>query len=247
MEQQSSVAATSKYLKPINDTIAQLEQFLRDKEFFRLPRNDLILVLHNIQKVLLIIEPKFAEISQIDDKKRDLLAQHNSSGDAQGCFIGVFSLVVAIAAGVKLESGIMGVIAFFATSFITTIIAEESDDFHNREIVPLDNRKAELNREINNIMASDYVGWLLSNTLSTEYMNSYAVGMFVKYLQAGRADNLKEAMNLYEEERHRGRMETMQQTNVFAAQAAAFNSFQTSMRSKDIAGDVRKIRQRFDR
>ena len=247
MGQQSSVAETSKYLKPINDTIAHLESFLRDKDFFRLPRNDLILVLHNIQKVLLIIEPRFAEISQIDDKKRDLEAKHNSSGDTQGCFVGVFSLVVAIAAGVKLESGIMGIIAFFVTSFVITIVAAESDDFYSREIVPLDNRKAELNREIDNIMASDCVGWLLSNTLSTEYMNSYAIGMFIKYLDAGRADNLKESMNLYEEERHRGRMESMQQANVFAAQAAVFNSFQTSMRSRDIAGDVRKIRQRFDR
>ena len=92
-------------------------------------------------------------------------------------------------------------------------------------------------------MSSAGVGWLLSNTLSADYMNSHAVGMFAKYLDAGRADSLKEAINLYEEEQHRGRMESMQQANVFAAQAAAFHSFQTSMRSGDIARDVKKIKQ----
>ena len=65
-------------------------------------------------------------------------------------------------------------------------------------------------------MTSDYVGWLLSSTLSTEYMNSYPVGMFAKYLQAGRADNLQGVINL------------------------------TSKRSGDIAVDVRKIRHFAD-
>ena len=246
MAHQSSLAAISNYLSGIENTIAQLEQFLRDKEFFKLPRNELILALQYIQKVMLIIEPRFAEINQIDDTKRNLEANHSSSGGANGCFIGVFSLLVAIAGGVK-TNALFGIIVFFATLFITTIVAGSTDDFHSREIVPLDNRKAEINREINNIMASDYVGWLLRNTLTPEYMNTHALGMFTKYLQAGRADNLKEAINLYEEERHRGRMESMQQANVFAAQAAAFHSFQTSMWSSEIAGDVRKIRQRFDR
>ena len=40
-----------------------------------------------------------------------------------------------------------------------------------------------------------------------DYMDFPIIEQFIKYLQAGRADNLKEAINLFEEEQHRGRVE----------------------------------------
>lgn len=46
-----------------------------------------------------------------------------------------------------------------------------------------------------------------------------AIENFIKYLQAGRADNLKEAINLYEEELHRGRVEKIQRATLETTKA----------------------------
>jgi hypothetical protein len=65
---------------------------------------------------------------------------------------------------------------------------------------------------------SPEVDWAL-NALSEEYMDYSAIENFIKYLQAGRADNLKEAINLYEEELHRGRVENIQRATLETTRA----------------------------
>lgn len=61
----------------------------------------------------------------------------------------------------------------------------------------------------------------IQNILPEQYLNpaDQSVKYLLNYLQTGRADTLKEAMNLYEEEKHRINMENMQNEALKQAQA----------------------------
>ncbi|WP_034444865.1 hypothetical protein [Butyrivibrio sp. AE2032] len=72
----------------------------------------------------------------------------------------------------------------------------------------------------------------ISDYVPTNYQNSFAVSSFCSYLQNGRASNLKEAINLYEEELHRYRMEQMQ------SQILQQQKYQTSLAAVSAAANV---------
>ena len=61
----------------------------------------------------------------------------------------------------------------------------------------------------------------IQNILPEQYLNpaDQSVKYILNYLQTGRADTLKEAMNLFEEEKHRINMENMQNEALKQAQA----------------------------
>ncbi|RIM70851.1 hypothetical protein BU594_10090, partial [Staphylococcus arlettae] len=74
---------------------------------------------------------------------------------------------------------------------------------------------------------------------SSEYQripNSYShlnalVNLFI-YLRDGRADNLKEAINLYETEQHRARMEQNQQVMISNTEQAAIDAYAARQNSE---------------
>ena len=73
--------------------------------------------------------------------------------------------------------------------------------------------------EIQGYVMQPEISWAL-NALSEDYMDYAIIEQLVKYLQAGRADNLKEAINLFEEELHRGRLENIQREMLETTQAS---------------------------
>ena len=73
--------------------------------------------------------------------------------------------------------------------------------------------------EIQGYVMQPEVSWAL-NALSEDYMDYAIIEQLVKYLQGGRADNLKEAINLFEEELHRGRLENIQREMLETTQAS---------------------------
>lgn len=73
--------------------------------------------------------------------------------------------------------------------------------------------------EIQGYVMLPEVSWAL-NALSEDYMDYSIIEQLVKYLQGGRADNLKEAINLFEEELHRGRLENIQKKMLETTQAS---------------------------
>ena len=88
----------------------------------------------------------------------------------------------------------------------------------------------------------------LNNYVPRNYWYSNAIVSFVDYMQNGRASNLKEAVNLFEEELHRMRMENMQaelvkqsryQTSLAAISAVA--NVSTAMSASSAASSLRSM------
>lgn len=81
----------------------------------------------------------------------------------------------------------------------------------DEEIASLESRIKAYDSELNTLVNSA-IKTGISNILPEQYLNpdEQAVNYILTYLQSGRADSLKEAMNLFEEEKHRLNMERMQ-------------------------------------
>ena len=72
-------------------------------------------------------------------------------------------------------------------------------------------------------------------------MDYSVLEQFIRYLQAGRAYNLKEATNLYEEEQHRGRLETIQKATLEATTNIADSSERTAQTAKENSETLQDI------
>ncbi len=117
----------------------------------------------------------------------------------------------------------------FASTKPDPAYAEEAKQYHLEHVWPLEKQRREIKSEFQAQVNWDEVNWA-SNALSEEYVDYSILSSFISYLQSGRADNLKEAINLYEEEQHRNRMENMQRATLDAAERTA-NSAESAAKS----------------
>ena len=74
-----------------------------------------------------------------------------------------------------------------------------------------------------------------------DYCYSYAVGKFISYLQNLRADSLKEAVNLFEDEEYKNRMMAEQRRQTEYAKISAAANLQTAYNTGVIANYSRQI------
>ena len=201
-----------------------------------LNRNDLIKRLYEIIKILDVLKQKIAvaqatedEIKKLEEKgKAEAEVMPNSWNKpiAVSSVISAGFLYLLICIGDGSFDGwflgtlIWSVILFFFIRFLASNViypikcSQEVDAkyqvFANEHIAP---KQALLNQQlqdINEYLNTDACQWA-GNALPEKYFPYPAIQTIIQYLQSCRADTLKEAINLYEEELHRMKMEDMQQ------------------------------------
>lgn len=117
-------------------------------------------------------------------------------------------------------------------------IKKAQNDFEKDHIAPLKSKLNSQKKEIEDFLITDRVQWV-GRTITRPYLHPDIIQSVIDYVRSGRADTLKEALNLYEEEAHRNRMEAMQQQVVnTTAQTASAITKQSSLIS-DLQQDVR--------
>lgn len=105
-----------------------------------------------------------------------------------------------------------------------------ADEYRMQNLPPLEEQLKVLKDRRDKYYHSGEVQWM-EQSLNAKYVKPDVIKMLAEYVDSGRADNLKEALNLYEEVAHRERMETMQSSILDAAQASAENSAVTAQAS----------------
>ena len=105
-----------------------------------------------------------------------------------------------------------------------------ADEYRMQNIPPLEEELEALKEKRDKYNCSGEMKWMVQ-ALNEKYLQPDVIKMLADYVDTGRADNLKEALNLYEEVAHRERMETMQSSILDAAQASAENSAVTAQAS----------------
>lgn len=130
------------------------------------------------------------------------------------CIVALLFLIAAIIAGEK-HAAIIALIAFFialAVSIVLFSIANRIDKKHKNEYETIILPK--INMSLHNIESLEKDletfktehGYVL-DFLPETYRNAPAVSFMFLVISNGRADTLKEAMNLYEEQLHRWKLE----------------------------------------
>lgn len=91
------------------------------------------------------------------------------------------------------------------------VVKKNRNNRLDEEILSLEKSLEKYEAEFRNLV-NDAKKTGIFNILPAEYLDpdDRAVSYILSYLQSGRADSLKEAMNLFEEEKHRLNMERMQ-------------------------------------
>ena len=97
---------------------------------------------------------------------------------------------------------------------------EKKIDYQNQHIKPLELNLNECNNELEMIFNEENTLWAIE-ALQEKYFDINAVTSFLTYLIHRRADCYKEAINLYEEELHRFKMEDLQQQILYNAEKTA--------------------------
>ena len=126
----------------------------------------------------------------------------------------------------KLSGGqIIGVIAgcffYIAPGIIYYFYAQNSNKKQNELLekdiqLLMDQRNAITDDLTNQIQTIQQTG--IQTILPEQYLDATALDYIYGYLIGGRADNIKEALNLFEEEKHRLNMENMQYESLKQAQ-----------------------------
>jgi len=189
--------------------------------------------IQEIQIELTNIIEELKRVEEYHNRRQMLQKQLNrleKSGDSNFIFlecgisffvgIGLISLI-GFAGGITIGGIILGTLHF--------CVRDSLKNDKNKQISDL---QAELHtvRQVHAESVQKVVP-VLQRNLPREYWYSIALTSITGYLRTGRASNMKEALNLYEEEMHRLRMENMQEQSLRLNQQTATYSAITAANS----------------
>ena len=209
--------------------------------FSKVEREETIVALKEIKKLYELIYEKAYEIAKlkqcIETEKEAAANAYGFSGTAV-TMIFVVTMVAFIwrwICGSFLSALVVGVIAFigvlFVASFFDSIFNSEEhekakSEYEKYNVTPLQNFLKSNEDAYDKVFKSESFIWAI-NAIGKEYFNMDTIDCFIEYLHKQRADSLKEAKNLFEEEMHRARMEQAQQEMLESArntERAALNT-----------------------
>lgn len=199
-------------------------------------REETLNLLAEVKQIISALEEYTEKIEAIDlklsenEKKANELRNHVSGG--------TYALICLISFGIAIVGAcflsIFGFIIFGVIGFaiVCTIMSEDylkkhkaendaaADEFLRNNSDPLLPQRDELHSELENLKESGSLDWAL-DIVGEEMFSSSAVEEVYGLIKGRRADNLKEALNLYDSTKYRERMEAMQSAIKDASEIAA--------------------------
>ena len=209
-----------------------------------LSKNDLISALEEMLTILSRVWERLPEHSELLTQLKKEKEKLEKIPDSYPFWITLVSVLLGIALSVpisfKLEAStgvhsLAGAVAiFFASffvirSFLKGFASQEKKDkmrnwYFNKYVAPLVEKSNTFKQELEELGGEDFKR--AKSLLPEQYTNRKAIKSFISYLKTGRADSLKEAINLYEEEERNERLLEVQQ---FAAYASARSAMEANV------------------
>lgn len=221
------------------------------KDISIMKRDELIAVLTNIQRKLIHIGELIKKRSEISDEiaKEEEKAEkvYNALSPIMEVFFWVILTVWAIVLFCMGDFSLLGNLFFIVLGgiFLKLVLGfpdelifnktknAKKKAYRKRHIKPLKISLKECNKKLETIFNEESTIWAI-DALQEKYFDINAVTSILAYLVHRRADNYKEALNLYEEELHRYRMEELQQQILYNAEKTAQITEQNAERLKNV-------------
>ncbi len=199
------------------------------KDISQMDRGELLNILTDIQQRLINIGEKIKDISDTEqmilkeekeaDKVFDALSPKMSN-------IALFSVIGLVVWGFTWanQNKIFGALFFaiaggwflsYIYGFIDLLLfsdvkIKKKSEYQNQHVKPLQEKLNKNKDDLEEILNDVDTVWAM-DALQEKYFDINAVNCFLNYITYRRADSYKEAVNLYEEEIHRFKMEELQQ------------------------------------
>ena len=230
--------------KPAAETPSSIQY----PDLMSLNRSDLISNLNKIVRILDVLQAKIDaakatenEVSELEKKGRaEAKCLPNKWKIGIGIAAGLIFFICVADDGSFIGSIILAVIMYFFLKILiisplyAKVICDKEVEakyqvFAQEYIAPKRALLEKQLQEINDYLNTEECQWA-GNALPKKYFTYPTIQAIIQYLQSCRAETLKEALNLYEEEIHRQKMEDMQQQIVQStAQTAGEVNRQTSL------------------
>ena len=227
-----------------------------------LDKESLLNILTKIQNILLPIWKMYSEIEDIDRKIQNDIDLSNSirntgADNSAGVFLGFIGIGVggAFLGKAAFFKAIFGrfteiaaiVIGFlggcFIFSLITTLFADaKAQNVMQRNIPQLKQQKYNLQRKLKDYLSQSEFIWA-TKVINYKYLNYNIIKTLINYLISHRADSFKEAINLFETEQHRFRIENMQREATNATMESARYSAEIANLTSENNYELKKIRE----
>ena len=115
-----------------------------------------------------------------------------------------------------------------------------ADEYHKNTVEPLIQKKQAQQKVVNDFANGPEMNYI-KQFIPKEYLDSYSISRLTEFVRTGRADNEKEAYNLYEDEKYRNNIERLHKKQLdYAEQSLKEQKKQTGIQ-EDILRKQRTI------
>ena len=233
--------------------------FFTPMDLSLLERDELVKGLNELLNVSQIITDKSADIQNTQSQIAELEGERDNLGlplpIGYKIAIGVIDLIYFfMAAAQDLSFVVIIVILLLVTvcsGYLLKVLYEHlhSDEleklrqsFAKKNIIPLQDILRAQKDELQAFLESDYAVWA-NEALPERYLLPTCIRSIIDYVESRRADTLKEALNLYEEEIHRRKMETMQAQIVESTRKASEEANKQTSLFADLQQELRSTKK----
>lgn len=186
---------------------------------------------------------------RVQTKKADDIREEISTAAALSVFaLAIVAALIGLGVGGIILAAVFGIIMFFIASKIIETIDEKrhavennqkADQYMAEHVLPLQAQLEEIEDKRDILSQSGKLQWAV-DVVSEDLFYSECIADLYDLIKSRRADNLKEAMNKYDDELYKRRMEEMQSAIKNASEVAAAESVKQTARMKSIDKNTRQ-------
>ena len=235
------------------ESVSQLpEKFRPPLEITKLSRDETIELLSEIKKTcgtLCQLYNRLNSLTSTLDKETQTAEKMKELPDSY-IYIGLAGGVIGFIGGFIIGA----IIGLFIGIIVTSLIyntpkkkkerEDKADKYIEEKVVPIQNEIKVVDEGLEKLNATGKIDWAIG-VVGEELFNIQDIRGLAELIKTGRADNLKEALNLYDDVMHRKRMETMQRDVVVAAEISATEAIKQTQQMQAQSQQLRQQSQQL--
>lgn len=235
------------------ESVSQLpEKFRPPVEITKLNRDETIELLSEIKKTcgtLCQLYNRLNSLTSTLDKETQTAEKMRKLPDSY-IYIGLAGGVIGFIGGFIIGA----IIGLFIGIIVTSLIyntpkkkkerEDKADKYIEEKVVPIQNEIKVVDEELEKLNATGKIDWAIG-IVGEELFNIQDIRGLAELIKTGRADNLKEALNLYDDVMHRKRMEAMQRDVVVATEISATEAIKQTQQMQAQSQQLRQQSQQL--
>lgn len=181
--------------------------------------------------------------SQIDEVNKKI---EQIKGYGVGCFVVMAAVVIAVFIHFILCILVIALSFIADAKYFTPKREQKAELYYNKSMPQLLQNKSAVEEELKKLYSSKEAKDMME-FIPDKYQSVHAANFIYEAVDNQRADTLKEALNLYEEDSHRTRMETMQKEQIETARESLKKQREVLDTQRELLDEAKKTTEATNR